>query len=207
MSVVDPLGSPLVAQTVDIETAAYSGQVSNALPDGTGFTYTHDYLTATDDYSVNLDYIDSARANGKDRAATPSTASSGGTSPIRRCSMTAAPGYRTSPAPSAAAPRAASRSPATTSSPGACRMRAGPNPRPLPLAAPWTVLEPTPLPRGTVVTGLANNSFTMTLFGGTTPGTVDISTASSSATLVYQVDRLRAASYRSARSTSRRPAA
>ncbi|HEX4267688.1 MAG TPA: hypothetical protein VHY36_07365 [Steroidobacteraceae bacterium] len=54
---------------------------------------------------------------------------------------------------------------------------------------PWTVLEPTPLPRGTVVTGLANNSFTMTLSGGTTSGTVDISAASGSATLVYQVDR------------------
>lgn len=34
VSVVDPLGSPLVAQAVDIETAAYSGQISNALPDG-----------------------------------------------------------------------------------------------------------------------------------------------------------------------------
>jgi hypothetical protein len=40
-----------------------------------------------------------------------------------------------------------------------------------------------------VVTGLANSSFTMTLLGGTTPGTVDVSTASGSATLVYQVDR------------------
>jgi hypothetical protein len=54
---------------------------------------------------------------------------------------------------------------------------------------PWTILEPTPLPRATVVTGLANNSFTMTLSGGTTPGAVDMSAAFGSATRVYQVDR------------------
>lgn len=40
-----------------------------------------------------------------------------------------------------------------------------------------------------MATGLANNSFTMTLDGGATPGTVDIGTAAGSATLVYQVDR------------------
>lgn len=52
-----------------------------------------------------------------------------------------------------------------------------------------TILVPSPLPRGTVVTGLANGAFTMTLAGGTAPGTVAVGAASGSATLVYQVDR------------------
>ena len=71
VSVVDPLASPLVAQAVDIETAGYSGRISNALPDGTGFTYTHDFPTVADDYSVSLDYISSASANGKDPGGNP----------------------------------------------------------------------------------------------------------------------------------------
>lgn len=56
-------------------------------------------------------------------------------------------------------------------------------------AVPWAILQPTPLPRGTVTTGWPTNSFTMTLKGGTTPGTADVSTTSGSATLVYQLDR------------------
>jgi Domain of unknown function (DUF4382) len=190
VSVVDPLGSPLVAQTVDIETAAYSGQVSNALPDGTEFTYTHDYLTATDDYSVNLDYISSSSANGKDSSgntidgfkwwnfAYPTLLDDGSTG---ISDFSSAVGGGTSGGFTFAGDNffAWGLSDARWADPA----------NPSGWAVPWTVLEPTPLPRGTVVTGLANNSFTMTLFGGTTPGTVDISTASSSATLVYQVDR------------------
>ena len=63
-SVVDPLATPLVAQTIDIETAAYSGTLSAA--NSTGFTDTRKFHTATDDYTVSLDYIDSTTANGKD---------------------------------------------------------------------------------------------------------------------------------------------
>ena len=190
VSVVDPLGSPLVAQTVDIETAAYSGQVSNALPDGSDFTYTHDYLTATDDYSVNLDYISSATANGKD---------SGGNAIYGFKWWNFA--YPTLPADGSTAIADFSSAVGGGASGGftfagdnffAWGLSAavwGDAANPSGWAAPWTVLEPTPLPRGTVVTGLANSSFTMTLSGGTTPGTVDVSAASGAATLVYQVDR------------------
>jgi hypothetical protein len=51
------------------------------------------------------------------------------------------------------------------------------------------VLMPTPLPLGTVTTPFAGNSFAMSVAGGTTAATVDVSTTSGSATLVYQVDR------------------
>jgi hypothetical protein len=56
-------------------------------------------------------------------------------------------------------------------------------------SVPWTILEPTPLPLGTVTTAYANNSFGMSVLGGTTPATVEVSTTSGQATLVYQVDR------------------
>jgi Domain of unknown function (DUF4382) len=190
VSVVDPLGSPLVAQTVDIETAAYSGQISNALPDGTGFTYTHDYLTATDDYSVNLDYISSSSTNGKDASGNTlygfkwwnfayPTLLADGSGAIADFSTAVGGGA------SGGFTFAGDNFFAW----GLSDVRWGDPANPSGWAAPWAILEPTPLPRGTVVTGLANNSFTMTLSGGTTPGTVAVSTASGSATLVYQVDR------------------
>jgi hypothetical protein len=56
-------------------------------------------------------------------------------------------------------------------------------------SVPWTILLPTPIPLGTVTTAYANNSFSMSVLGGTTPAIVDVSTTSGSATLVYQVDR------------------
>ena len=63
VSPMDVLANPLVADTVDIERANYSGTISNA--SSTGFTYTRKYLRASDDYSVNLDYI-AATANNMD---------------------------------------------------------------------------------------------------------------------------------------------
>ncbi|HUA23610.1 MAG TPA: DUF4382 domain-containing protein [Steroidobacteraceae bacterium] len=190
VSVVDPLAAPLVAQTVDIETAAYSGQISNAMADGSDFTYTHDYLTATDDYSVDLDYISSSSANGKDSSgnviygfkwwnfAYPTLADDGSTA---IADFSNAVGGGTSGGFTFAGDDFFAW--------GLSDAVWGDTANPSGWSAPWAILEPTPLPRGTVVTGLANSSFTMTLSGGTTPGTVDVGTASGSATLVYQVDR------------------
>ena len=190
VSVVDPLASPLVAQTVDIETAAYSGQISNALPDGTGFTYTHDYLTATDDYSVNLDYIAGTSANGKDASgnpiegfkwwnfAYPTLLDDGGNA---IADFSSAVGGGTAGGFTFAGDNFFAW--------GVSGARWGDPANLTGWAVPWVVLEPTPLPRGTVATALANNSFTMTLGSGTTAGTVDISATAGSATLVYQVDR------------------
>jgi hypothetical protein len=190
LSVVDPLASPLVAQTVDIETAAYSGQISNASPEGSGFTYTHDYLMATDDYSVNLDYISSTSANGKDASGNTiygfkwwnfayPTVLNDGSSAISEFSS-AVGGSNTGGFTFAGLNLYAW---------GLSDARWADPANPSGWSVPFTIIEPTPLPRGTVATGLANNAFGMTPDGGTTAGTVDISTTSGSATLVYQVDR------------------
>jgi hypothetical protein len=190
VSVVDPLASPLVAQSVDIETAAYSGRISSALPDGTGFTYTHDFMNAADDYSVALDYISSNTANGKDAGGNAidgfkwwnfahPTVLDDGSSAVAQFAGTVGGGG------SGGFTFAGSNFFAWGISAAVWGDAANPSG----WAVPWTLLLPTPLPRGTVATGLANDSFTMTLSGGTLPGTVDLDTASGAATLVYQVDR------------------
>jgi hypothetical protein len=56
-------------------------------------------------------------------------------------------------------------------------------------AAAATILTPSTLPLGSVATGLVNDAFTMTVQGGANAATVDVSSTSGSATLVYQVDR------------------
>ena len=190
VSVVDPLASPLVAQAVDIETAAYSGEISNAAPEGSGFTYTHDYLTASDDYSVNLDYISSTSANGTDSSGNTiygfkwwnfayPTVLSDGASAVAQFSSAVGGGSAGGFTFAGLNLYAWGLSDATW----------GDAANPSGWSVPLTILLPTPLPRGVVVTGLANNAFTLTLAGGSTPGTVDLDTTSGSATLVYQVDR------------------
>jgi len=190
VSVVDPLASPLVAQTIDIETAAYSGQISNALPDGSGFTYTHDYRTSADDYSVSLDYISGTSANGKDSSGNAiegfkwwnfayPTVLNDGSNAVSEFSSAVGGG----------ASGGFSFAGESFFAWGLTAARWGDPANPTAWTAPWTVLLATPLPRGVVATGLANSSFTLTLNGGTTPGTVDLGTTSGSATLVYQVDR------------------
>ena len=54
-SVVDPLAVPMVAQTIDIETAVYDGRISAA--DSTGFTFVRRFVTAADNYTRTLNYI------------------------------------------------------------------------------------------------------------------------------------------------------
>ena len=190
VSVVDPLASPLVAQAVDIETAGYSGQISSALPDGTGFTYTHDFPTVADDYSVSLDYISSTSANGKDPSGNPidgfkwwdfayPTMLNDGANAISGFSAAVGGGSSGGFMFAGANFYAWGESGAIWGDPA----------NPTGWAVPWAILQPTPLPRGTVTTGWATNSFTMTLNGGTTPGTVSVDTTAGSATLVYQVDR------------------
>jgi len=61
VSPADAHATPLVAQSIDIETATYSGRISGA--NTTGFTYTRQFARAADDYSLMLDYISGTTAN------------------------------------------------------------------------------------------------------------------------------------------------
>jgi len=186
VSVVDPLATPLVAQSVDIETAAYDGKISAA--DSTGFTYTRKFATVTDNYSVTLPYIAAATANGKDASgnaiagfkwwdfAYPTVVTSGTNAVSQFVAATTAGvnfGGTTGIVPAW----------------GASTAIWGDTANPQGWSARQAILVPTPLPLGAVATGYAAGSFTMSVAGGTTPATIDVSTASGSASLVYQVDR------------------
>jgi hypothetical protein len=187
VSAVDPLATPLVAQSIDIETANYSGAISLTNP--TGFTYTHDYPHASDDYSVTLDYVSPTSANGDDSSGDPimgfkywnfayPTLVTDGTAAVTDF-ITATTGAAVSFGGTAQPIRVVGLTAATWADPA----------NPSGWSAPWTVLEPVPLPLAVVATGIASNAFTITVPNGTQPVTVDFSNSSGSASLVYQVDR------------------
>jgi len=189
-SVVDPLASPLVAQTVDIEIARYDGVIS--LSNLNNFTYTRNFLTASDDYSVLLPYISLGTANGKD--------------PLTGAAITGFKWWNfTFPTLVNSGANAISNFETATNGGvnfgnnltftawGETFATWGDPNNLTGWDAPWTVLVPTPVPLGTAATGYINGSppgsFTLTVPGGTNAVPVDLTTTSGSGTLVYQVDR------------------
>ncbi len=184
-SVVDPLAVPLVAQSIDIETAVYTGKIS--APDTTGFTLTRIFGTAQDDYVYTLSYIANATANGMDAGGNAITG--------YKWWNFAYPTQVTSGTDAIASFVSATDgsvnlggSMGTVPSRGASFVTWNDPANPNGWAARATILTPSTLPLGLVATGLANDAFTMTVIGGTTAATVDVSAAAGSATLVYQVD-------------------
>lgn len=186
VSVVDPLASPLVASSIDIEIARFDGTISSATL--TNFTTTHNFADANDDYAVPLAYISSSTPNGKDPQsgnsiqgfkwwnftfptivdsgsgaisdfanATNGAVNFGGTVGLMKAAGLSSTVWGDSNAPNGWATR-------------------------------WTVLTPTRVPLGLAATGYSNGSFTVTVPGGTNAVTVNLNTTSGSATLVYQVD-------------------
>jgi hypothetical protein len=185
-SVVDPLATPLVAQSIDIETASYSGLIS--LANATSFTYTHDYPHAADDYVMALDYIAPSSANGVDSSGNPimgfkywnfafptllTDGSMAITDFIAATNGTVSFG---GPAPPISVVGLSAASWADPANPTGW-------------SAPWTVLLPVPVPLASVATGVASNAFSIAVANGTQPVIVDFSNTGGSATLVYQVDR------------------
>lgn len=187
VSAVDPLAVPMVADTIDIETAAYGGHISTA--SSTSFTYTSEYLVANDNYSLSLGYIADSLANGFDDNGNPisgfkwwdftlpTTVTFGNDATT---SFAAAVAGAVNFGGTVGALPAWGESVATWGDGGSN-------------ASGWyvrdAVLVPTPLPLGTVSTAFTGNTFAITVPGGSLPVTVDVSTTMGSATLVYQIDR------------------
>jgi hypothetical protein len=185
VSPMDVLANPLVADTVDIEMANYSGTISNA--NTMGFTYTRDYLRSSDDYTVNLDYIPGTANNMEPNGTaiqgfdwwyfTFPTQADTGTNAVSDFVSASNGSVNFGGTFGAVAAWGASYALWSTS------------------AADWQVpmaiLEPTPLPIGAVVAGITGSSFTMGLAGNTGGNavTVDFDATAGSATLVYQVNR------------------
>ena len=202
ITAADPLQSPLVAQTVDIEIARFEGAISS--PNSANFTYTRNFVTVADDYIKQMIYIQSPpnpnpTPNGNDpltgakitgfkwwNFAFPTLVDSDATlgdNPIpdfiAATDGSATFGGSVGPVPVFGTTFATWNDPAN----------------PAGWAAPWTILEPAPAPLASVATGWVTNggntagSFTIAATGGTSHITVDASIVSGSAALVYQVDR------------------
>ncbi|MDE2137072.1 MAG: DUF4382 domain-containing protein [Gammaproteobacteria bacterium] len=187
VSCVDPLASPLVADTVDIERANYSGSISGA--SAAGFTYTRDFVRATDDYSVNLDYL-------------PYTGSNNNMDPAGDAISGFDWWYFTFPTQADTGANAIGDFESASNGSvnfggtfGQVKAWGASSATWVGGATPWQVpmaiLEPTPLPLAQVVQGVTGSSFTLSLIGNTGGNavTVDFDATQGSATLVYQVNR------------------
>ena len=190
ISVVDPLATTLVAQTVDIEIAKYAGKIS--APTTTSFVYTRTFPNSADNYMVTLPYISSTTANGSDGNGNPVTGYKWwyfafptlvdtGTNAIP--DFVAATNGAVDFGGTVGVLQSTGVSYATWADPA---NSSG-------WAAKWPILLPTPIPRGTVgsqfvITGTGGN-FGLSVSGGTKVVPVNLSNVSGSATLVYQVDR------------------
>lgn len=187
-SVVDPLASPLTAQTIDIEIARFDGAISAA--NSNGFTYTRNFHTVGDNYSVTLNYISNSTANGADSNGSaiagfkywnftfPTVVTSGSavvTSFINATNGAVNYGGTVGILGASGETYAVWNDPAGPSA----------------WSAPSVVLLPVSAPLSMVNAGFAvgTNAFTMTALGGTIAVSNSLSTTSGSATLVYQVDR------------------
>ncbi len=188
-SVVDPLATPLVAQSIDIETAAYSGAISQA--GSTDFTYTHNFVRASDDYSVALDYLAATSPNGNAANGTPITGYKWWNFAFPTLIDFGSSAISDFVAATGGSVRFGGTAPVITPV-GVSYARWGDAADPTGWSAAATVLLPSPVPVATVATGLvasgAGYTFTVTATGGTQPVTVDVSSANGQATLVYQVD-------------------
>ena len=193
----DPLQTPLVAQTVDIEIARFEGAISS--PNSANFTYTRDFVTGGDNYTKQMIYISNATANGNDPLsgakitgykwwsfAFPTLLDSDATAGDNPISdFIAATGGSATFGGTVGAVPVFGATFATWNDPA----------NPAGWAAPWSILEPAPVPLASVATGWITNggsaggSFTIAAAGGTSHILVDASSVSGSATLVYQVDR------------------
>jgi hypothetical protein len=184
ISPVDPGASPLVADSVDIETAGYTGYLSNA--SATGFTDTRAFANAADNYTATLGYISSSTANGTDTSGNPVLGYQWWnlTQPALADTDLASAFYTT-----------VGGNVDFGGSVGPIKVWGRSVAIPvLPFSNAWdarfTVLDPVRLPKGTVTTPFAadasGGTFSMTVKGGnTTPVVVNLGTTG---TLVYQID-------------------
>jgi hypothetical protein len=185
-SVVDPLASPLVASSIDIEIARYDGTITGS--NLTSFSYTRNFHDASDDYTVQLPFISSSTPNGSDpQSGNPITAFKwwnfayptivdSGANAIQ--DFDNATNGSVNFGGSVGLMQAAGETYATWNDPAAANA----------WAAPSAVLIPTMIPLATAATSYSSGSFTVGVAGGAQAVPVNLNTTAGSATLVYQAD-------------------
>ena len=172
---------PMVAQSIDIESALFWGAISNSTP--TGFTYASQFSRQSDNYTLPLSYISPSTPNGTATNGAPITGFdywnfAYPTEIVYGERATADFQLATS-----GSLTAYGLSPADWNDPAA----------PSEWALRSTTLLPVPLGLARVTTGLVSSGYTsafsLTPLGDSTPVTVQLITASGSAPLVYTLDR------------------
>jgi uncharacterized protein DUF4382 len=186
----NPLQNPMLAESVNIEIAAFGGSISS--PGMNNFSYTSHFPTSGDNYTLPLTYISNATKNGNDplsgaqifgfkwwNFAFPTLVDSG---------TSAIPNFITATGTSVNFGGTVGALPAFGVSDAVWADSANPNG----WSVPFAVLLPVPAPLANVtaawVTTGSTGSFSMSITGGTAV-VVDANIAPTSATLVYQVDR------------------
>ncbi len=185
-SVADPLANPLVASSIDIETARYDGMITGS--NLNGFTYTRNFHNTNDDYTVLLPFLSSSTPNGNDPMTgnpilgykwwnfTFPTVVDSGTGAI--LDFDNATNGAVNFGGTVGLMKAAGESFATWDDPNGTNG----------WEAPWTVLTPTKVPLGLAATSYSNGSFTVSVPGGAQAIAVDLNTKPGSGTLVYQAN-------------------
>lgn len=194
LQVVDPLASPLQAQTVDIESAPYEGTLAGVVP-GTQFNITKYFNTPSDDYkNLVLDFISATTPNGVDANGNAVTGFKywNFAYPTQYTLDPGETGFNGIVAESVNFGGTVGAVPvygvthAVWGSTGASTSG---------WLSPSVVLMPLPLPKGTVASPLVASSntgistFGLSVAGGGSTVPVSVNSNSGSATLVYQVDR------------------
>ncbi|MGB9435354.1 MAG: DUF4382 domain-containing protein [Candidatus Acidiferrum sp.] len=185
-SAVDPLANPMVASSIDIEIARYDGTITGS--NLTSFSYTRDFHTTGDDYTIQLPFISSSTPNGHDpQSGNPTTGfkwwnftyptivDSGANAIMDFDNAT---NGSVNFEGSVGLMKAAGETYATWNDQtvtGAWN-------------APSAALIPTTIPFGTAATSYNSGSFTVSVPGGAQTVPVTLSSTSGSATLVYQVE-------------------
>ncbi len=210
---VDWTATPVVAQSIEIETARYDGTISyptTTPPTAptTAFTLTHIFHTTTDNYAYSLDYINADTPNGEDFSTPPNKLMGykwwNFAYPISTlmdtvlCSTSCPTSTVITDWVSATNGTAVNFGGTVPAVPSYATSYAvwGDMANPTGWSARESILEPSSVPLGTVQSPLTiqappstTGSFTMSVTGGMNMPTINISTAMGGATLVYQVDR------------------
>lgn len=177
----DPSSHQVIARTIDIESAEFSGAISNTTL--TGFTYTSQFSRSSDNYTLALDYISPSTPNGTAADGTPITGYAYWNFAYPSevvYGASAAADFQLATSGSITADGESLASWNDPAAPAAWALRS-------------TTLLPVPLGLATVTTGLVSSGYTSTFsltpVGASAPVTVQLITASGSAPLVYQTHR------------------
>jgi len=196
ISVVDPLATSLVAQSVEIEAAEFGGDISfpttppATTPSTTAYTYTRTFHTASDNYTITLNYVAANTPNGKDANGNPITGYkwSNEDSDVVDSGATAIPDFIAATSGSVNFGGTAG----TLQPSGHSYAVWGNSANPAGWSSLFTAVEASPI-SGTVAANFASitngGNFGITVNGGTNQVKVNVSTVAGSATEVYQVDR------------------